>query len=586
MTIFKKAAAILCSAAIFFGGLSTAYAENPLGYGDPGVSLIDPQEPDSPNEPTYPDAPTTPATPTTPEEPGVPNVPNEPNAPDVPTDPDTPPQSSEPSDAENRSETAGTSESPDENSPQSGVDLSDTEYTPIDVSGYTKWDGKTKMEKGVNYYIDSTVKVKKKFTVPAGSEFVVCAGASLNVYGSGSFGVKGKTVIEPKAAVIATGPFTVYSGGGLENFGSFSATKSSVIKIQSEFIVRHGAKAVISGQLNIYKSGVYLNYGKTSLTKNSITKITGELQTPEDGSLICEGYMGITINGRSTQAGLFTLTGEFVNSGVLIFEKSVRFYKSKSARFAVSKSSRLIDYRHGTDTTIGGDKPEEKPEDKPDDKDEDLGQTTDTGIKGIDVSYAQGAIDWKKVKAAGIEFAFIRASRGVVEGSPMAVDRTFEYNIVEASKNGINVGVYHYLYASTTAEAKKEAKFFLKTIEPYKITYPVVLDIEEEYQAKLGKKKLTAIAKAFLDEISAAGYYAMLYSNKYWLTHNLDMEKLSDYDVWLAQWYDVPTYEGDFGVWQYSCKGIVSGIDVYVDLDLSYKNYAKIIKEGNYNHLN
>jgi len=38
-------------------------------------------------------------------------------------------------------------------------------------------------------------------------------------------------------------------------------------------------------------------------------------------------------------------------------------------------------------------------------------------------------------------------------------------------------------------------------------------------------------------------------------------------------------------MWQYSCKGIVSGIDGYVDLNLSYKNYAKIIKKGGYNHL-
>ena len=38
-------------------------------------------------------------------------------------------------------------------------------------------------------------------------------------------------------------------------------------------------------------------------------------------------------------------------------------------------------------------------------------------------------------------------------------------------------------------------------------------------------------------------------------------------------------------MWQYTCKGIVSGIDGYVDLNLSYKNYAKIIKKGGYNHL-
>ena len=77
----------------------------------------------------------------------------------------------------------------------------------------------------------------------------------------------------------------------------------------------------------------------------------------------------------------------------------------------------------------------------------------------------------------------------------------------------------------------------------------------------------------------------MIYANKAWLTNYLDMSQLSEYDVWLAQWNTVPTYSGEFGMWQYSSKGIVSGIDGYVDLNLSYRDYSKIIKEGKYNNL-
>ena len=102
------------------------------------------------------------------------------------------------------------------------------------------------------------------------------------------------------------------------------------------------------------------------------------------------------------------------------------------------------------------------------------------------------------------------------------------------------------------------------------------LDFEEQSQSKLGKSQVSKIVKAFLDEVNAAGYYAMLYSNKTWLTQYLDMSQLSGYEVWLAQWNTVPTYKGDFGMWQYSCKGIVSGIDGYDALDLSYKTYAII----------
>lgn len=540
MTLIKKITALIAAGAVSFGCLTTAFAEN---------SLLPelPQDPPT-SETTIID----------------PNIDENPNNSETGESPYSESSESGESGAES-SETA-------DSRPDSSVDLSDTEYTPIDISGYTEWDGKTPMESGQNYYISKSAKVSKKFSVPEGSTLVVCSGAELLIYKDNAFGVRGKLISEPDSKITVSGTLTIYANAGLETYGTFNTTVSSTVRVLSEFVVRHGAKAQISGVMNVYADGMYLNYGQSILTANSRTVITGEMQTPSDGRLICKGYLGITISGRSTQAGYFSLTGEFVNSGVLIFESSVKFYKSKSARFAISKSSRLIDYRYGTSHVPGNDQ-------------DNMGETTDVGAKGIDVSYAQGAIDWAKVKAAGIDFAMIRASRGKVNDRPIAQDVTFEYNITQATANGVKVGVYHYLYASTVTEARKEARFFLKTIEPYKITYPVVLDIEEQYQADLGRKRVTNIVKAFLDEISAAGYYAMIYCNKTWLTDYIDMSQLSEYDVWLAQWNTVPTYEGDFGIWQYSSKGVVSGIDGYVDLNISYKDYSSIIRKGNYNKL-
>ena len=43
----------------------------------------------------------------------------------------------------------------------SGVDLSDIDYTPIDLTDYIRWNGKTEMEQGKNYYVDGTVKITK-----------------------------------------------------------------------------------------------------------------------------------------------------------------------------------------------------------------------------------------------------------------------------------------------------------------------------------------------------------------------------------------------------------------------------------------
>lgn len=457
---------------------------------------------------------------------------------------------------------------------RSDLDVADEQYTEIDLSGYTQWDGKTKMVSGTNYYIEGKVAPRQDFTVPRDSRLVIKSGSRLVLYKGRSMNVRGIITVEPDAELMCSGTLTVYSKAGIENYGSVKGSVSSSIRTSGDIINRSTGKLSMSGIVSVYKTGVMLNYGETAFTTSAKAKITGDFQTPETGRLICSGYLAITINGRTTQAGYFSLTGEVVNSGVFVFERTVRYYKSKAARFSVSKSSRLIDYRHR-------DPSEPIPDDGGDSE-----ETTDVGIKGIDVSYAQGAVDWEKVKASGVGFAMLRSSRGPVSDTrPASEDTTFKYNITEATRVGLNVGVYHYLYAHTVSDAKKEAKFFIKTISPYKITYPVVLDIEEQSQAKLGKSQVTKIVKAFLDEVNAAGYYAMLYSNKTWLTQYLDMSKLSGYEVWLAQWNTVPTYKGEFGMWQYSCKGIVSGIDGYVDLNLSYKNYAKIIKKGGYNHL-
>lgn len=461
--------------------------------------------------------------------------------------------------------------------PDSVLDVSNHIYSETDTSGWTEWDGKTKMQSGVNYYISKDTKLRGNFGVPAGSRLLIKSGARLVVYTERSLNVRGILTIEPGAELMTSGTLTVFESAGLENFGSFKASVSALVRIAGDFINRSTGSMIASTSVNVYKNGTLLNYGELSLTTSADMVVTGDFQTSETGRLLCHGSLSVTINGRTTQAGYFSLTGSVVNSGVFVFEKTVRYYKSKAARFAVSKSSRLIDYRYSNGTFVNPD---------PGDDDNTSEDTTDSGIKGIDVSYAQGAIDWQKVKASGVEFAMLRASRGPVSSTrPASEDTTFKRNITEATEAGIKVGVYHYLYAHTVSEAKQEAKFFIKTISPYQITYPVVLDVEEQSQANLGKSALTKIVKAFLDEVNAAGYYGMLYSNKSWLTTYLDMSRLTGYEVWLAQWNTVPTYTGDFGMWQYTCKGIVSGIDGYVDLNLSYKNYAKIIKKGGYNHL-
>lgn len=193
-------------------------------------------------------------------------------------------------------------------------------------------------------------------------------------------------------------------------------------------------------------------------------------------------------------------------------------------------------------------------------------------LLGIDVSKWQKDIDWNKVKSAGINFVIIRATYGTD-----SIDEYFKANIDNAAKVGLDIGAYHYCYAKSEQEALEEAKHFLNIIKPYKLTYPVVLDLEDNSLADLSKNAVTEIALTFLQYLENKGYYAMLYSNKNWLENKLDMNKLKDFDVWLAQYNNAVTYRGTIGMWQYTSTGSVNGIKGNVDMNRSYKNYADII---------
>ena len=194
-------------------------------------------------------------------------------------------------------------------------------------------------------------------------------------------------------------------------------------------------------------------------------------------------------------------------------------------------------------------------------------------IKCIDVSEWQGTIDWKKVKSAGYGHAILRAGFG---RSATQIDSEFERNYKNAKSAGVKLGVYWYSYAVDKADAVKEAKACLQVLGSKALDMPVFFDMEEASMTKLGKTKLTEMAKAFCEEIKKKGYTAGVYSNPNWFTNYLDYKQLrSLYPIWLAQYYKEPQYDCD--VWQYTSEGSVNGIKGNVDLNINYSE--SVIKQ-------
>lgn len=426
----------------------------------------------------------------------------------------------------------------------------------IQVGGYTRFTGEAPPEEYANYYIDGVVKINagESFSFPKTSILTVRKGAELQVYVGGAVSIRGALIVEQGARVVVSGRFEASEGSRIECFGEFAATKKSTVLLSGEFFNSESSVAVFSGKTNLYITGAYENKGTTTFSGSANAVFSGKYDVSESGRLMIKGTLNTTLNARVYVEGYAYLSGKFYNTGELNFGKNAANFFG-DGQFVSARSGRVLDERAQADD-YSGEQNDKKP-----------GKM----LKGIDVSYWQGTIDWEKVKASGIEFAFLRASVG-----DYYTDETFYYNITEAQRMGIKVGVYHFCRADTVESARAEARFFLEALKPYKLEFPVVVDIEDGRQQKLSVEELTRVAEVFCEEVKKAGYQPMIYASASWLNNKLDTKKLSDYEIWVAHWGTTkPAYRGSYGVWQYSCKGIVSGIKGSVDLNVAYKDYSK-----------
>lgn len=218
-------------------------------------------------------------------------------------------------------------------------------------------------------------------------------------------------------------------------------------------------------------------------------------------------------------------------------------------------------------------------------------------MRGIDVSDCQGAIDWKKVKAAGVQFAILRTTRR--SANP---DKYLPTNIKGCMDNHIPVDFYKYSYALSTSEAEKEALRVIEVLKGYGVApakdVVIWMDVEDKVQFALSKNALTDIVKSWKESILSCGYSFGLYMGKYAYEHGeLDVNAFDDH-LWIARYYKgetvVPVSEwpneaykpvakaGSLWGWQDTSKGRVSGINGNVDLDVAYYDIKHLVVEPEY----
>ena len=198
-------------------------------------------------------------------------------------------------------------------------------------------------------------------------------------------------------------------------------------------------------------------------------------------------------------------------------------------------------------------------------------------MKGMDISKWQGAVDFAKVAASGIQFAILR------EGYRQAADGKFFEYVNGCRANNIPVkGVYHFSYALNADQARNEAAFCIAQVEKAGLGKDTVIFYDFEYdtvkQAKekgvnLGKNECVAFTKAFCEYVTSHGYKAGIYSNIDYHKNMYTDELISQYIYWLADYTGDPDYPCMFH--QYTSKGSVDGIAGNVDLDYFYGDTAQ-----------
>ncbi len=201
-------------------------------------------------------------------------------------------------------------------------------------------------------------------------------------------------------------------------------------------------------------------------------------------------------------------------------------------------------------------------------------------IKGIDTSHHQGdkgAIDWKKVQAAGYAFAFLKATESVD-----FKDGQYTRDRKEARAAGIIVGHYHF---ARGGDAKREADFFLSVVGEIKEGEPLILDWEIKHPDPV------KWCLAWLQRVEEkTGVKPLLYTNEARVT-SLDWTPVvkEDFGLWVAKYGINDGHMNEepkigkwpfVAIWQYTSAGTVPGIVGNVDLDVAYMSADTLKKYG------
>jgi lysozyme len=184
-------------------------------------------------------------------------------------------------------------------------------------------------------------------------------------------------------------------------------------------------------------------------------------------------------------------------------------------------------------------------------------------VLGIDVSSYQGAIDWRRVRAAGVAFAFARVSDGLD-----VVDDRFAANFLGMKRAGVRRGAYQHFRASV--DPKRQADLLVRSVARLgRPDLPLVADVETDDGMTVDEVR--ARLRVWLRRIERrTGRRPIVYTSPS-MSATLG-DAFGAYHLWVAHYeVDCPKLPDGWTrwrIWQRSSAGQVDGIRGNVDLDV------------------
>ncbi|MGI5151874.1 GH25 family lysozyme [Plantactinospora sp. CA-294935] len=203
-------------------------------------------------------------------------------------------------------------------------------------------------------------------------------------------------------------------------------------------------------------------------------------------------------------------------------------------------------------------------------------------VDGIDVSYAQGTIDWSAVGQAGLGFAYIKATEG-----DNHTDNQFAHNWA-GSAGHLPRGAYHYFHARTTPDATRaQADHFTNVLTAAGggAELPPAVDVETLPHGVTAEQAVVSLQFFISIVWQATGQRPLIYTYPSFWTSQMRGNATFDgkHHLWIAS-YGRPLGHGahatrpngpllprgwsDYSVWQHAIGAGIPGIAGLVDRNM------------------